>query len=113
MNFKLNYEGFDNYLYGASVIKAYWTYGGMKDLWELAVIRFFGEENSEYKLDYDTEITDNVCGYNTDDYKYDDIVTLYRPGYEAVGGPIQTALDSCRGRIEGLQLAINELKKEL
>ena len=52
MNFKLNYEGFDNYLlgkgfidggvhyvfrfengYGASVIKAYWTYGGMKDLW--------------------------------------------------------------------------------
>ena len=86
MNFKLKYEGFDNYLlgkgfidggvhyvfrfengYGASVIKAYWTYGGMKDLWELAVIRFFGEENDEYKLDYDTEITDNVCGYKTDD----------------------------------------------
>lgn len=39
----------------------------MKDLWELAVIRFFGEENNEYKLDYDTEITDNVCSYNTDD----------------------------------------------
>ena len=47
-------------------------------------------------------------------YKYDDIVTLYRPGYEQfVGGPIQAALDSCRGRIGGLQLAINELKKEL
>ena len=46
-------------------------------------------------------------------YKYDDIVTLYRPGYEPVGGPIQTALDSCRGKIEGLQLAINYLKKEL
>ena len=46
-------------------------------------------------------------------YKYDDIVTLYKPGYEPVGGSIQTALDSCRGRIEGLQLAIDELKKEL
>ena len=86
MNFNLNYEGFEDYLvekkpknggihyvfrcekgYGASVIKAYWTYGGMKDLWELAVIRFFGEENNEYKLDYGTEITDNVCGYKTDD----------------------------------------------
>ena len=46
-------------------------------------------------------------------YKYDDIVTLYRPGYEPVGGPIQTTLDSCRGIIEGLQLAIDELKKGL
>ena len=46
-------------------------------------------------------------------YIYEDIVTLYKPGYEPVGGPIQTALDSCRGRIEGLQLVIDELKKEL
>ena len=86
MNFKLNYEGFDNYLlgkgfidggihyvfrfengYGASVIKTDWTYGGFKDLWELAVIRFFGKENIEYELDYFTEITDDVCGYETDD----------------------------------------------
>ena len=86
MNFNLNYEGFEDYLlgkgpvdggihyvfrfengYGASVIKAYWTYGGIKDLWELAVIRFFGKENIEYELDYFTEITDDVCGYETDD----------------------------------------------
>lgn len=46
-------------------------------------------------------------------YKLDDIVTLYNPEYEPLGGPIQTTLDSCRGRIEGLQLAIDELKKEL
>lgn len=47
-------------------------------------------------------------------HKYDDIVTLYRPGYEQfVGGPLQTSLDSGRGRIEGLQLTIDELKKEL
>ena len=86
MNFYLNHEGFNNYLlgkglvdggihyvfrfengYGASVIKAYWTYGGMKDLWELAVIRFFGKGNNDYELDYFTEITDDVCGYETDD----------------------------------------------
>ena len=46
-------------------------------------------------------------------YKYEDIITLYRPGYDPVGGPIQTALDCCRGRIEGLQRAIDELKKGL
>ena len=47
-------------------------------------------------------------------HKCYDIVTLYKPGYEQfVGGPMQASLDSCRGSIEGLQLAINELKKEL
>ena len=86
MNFNLNYEGYEDHLlgkglidggihyvfrfengYGASVIKAYWTYGAYKDLWELAVIKFFGEESTEYELDYYTEITDDVCGYETDD----------------------------------------------
>ena len=87
MNFNLNYEGFEDYLvekkpmnvcgidyvfrfengYGASVIKAYWTYGGPQDLWELSVIRFFGKENNDYELDYFTEITDDACGYETDD----------------------------------------------
>lgn len=86
MNFNLNYEGFENYLlgkglvdggihyvfrfengYGASVIKANWSYGSTKDLWELAVIKFFGKENADYELDYFTEITDDVCGYETDD----------------------------------------------
>ena len=46
-------------------------------------------------------------------YKCDDIVSLYSPEYEPLGGPLQTSLDSCRGRIEGLQLAIDELKKGL
>ena len=46
-------------------------------------------------------------------HKYGDFVFLYGPGYETVGGSLQTSLDSCRGRIEGLQHAINELKKEL
>lgn len=86
MNFNLNYEGFEDYLvekkpknggihyvfrfengYGASVIKGPWTYGGPLDLWEMAVVRFFGEGSMDYNLDYDTEITDDVCGYETDD----------------------------------------------
>ncbi len=86
MNFNLNYEGFDNYLvekkpmnggihyvfrfengYGASVVKGPRTYGGLQDLWELAVIGFFWERSMNYELDYDTEITDNVCGDKTDD----------------------------------------------
>ena len=46
-------------------------------------------------------------------YKYEDIVTLYRPGYEPLGGPLQTSLDRARGEIRGLQLAIDELKKGL
>ena len=46
-------------------------------------------------------------------HKYDDIVFLYKPGYGTVGGSLQTSLDVTRGEIRGLQLAINELKKEL
>ena len=53
--------------YGASIIKGSSTYGGPQDLWELAVVRFFEEESIEYKVNYDTEITDNFCGYETDD----------------------------------------------
>ena len=47
-------------------------------------------------------------------HKWDDIVLLYKPGYEnLIGGLLQTSLDHARGKIEGLQLAINYLKKEL
>ena len=46
-------------------------------------------------------------------HKCDDIVLLYRPDYELVGGSLQTSLDHARGKIDGLQLAINYLKKEL
>ena len=77
-----------------------------------ALIDSLMEDQDFYRKEIDSIIKDaENSGYIV--HKYDDIVTLYRPGYEPVGGPIQTALDSCRGRIEGLQLAIDELKKEL
>ena len=51
--------------YGASVIKRPCSYGGNEDLWELAVLKFYS--NGEYHLNYDTEITEDVEGYLTDE----------------------------------------------
>ena len=77
-----------------------------------ALIDSLMEDQDFYRVEIDSIIESaEKFGYIV--HKCDDIVTLYRPGYEPVGGPIQTALDSCRGRIEGLQSAIDELKKGL
>jgi hypothetical protein len=54
---------FDNG-YGASVVRGPGTYGGGSGLWELAVIKWYGEE---WDLCYDTPITDEVLGWNTED----------------------------------------------
>ena len=80
MNFDLNYEGFEEYFvgkqpknggiqykfkfpngYGASVIKSPYSYGGILDLWELAVI-LWNKDGEEYELVYDTKITFDVEG---------------------------------------------------
>lgn len=53
---------FDND-YGASVIHGEYSYGGLLGLWELAVIRFSGEDNGEFYLVYDTPITGDVLGH--------------------------------------------------
>ena len=84
MNLKLNYEGFENNLieklehlggiqylfkfennFGASVIKHSESYGHEEDLWELAVIEYYG--SGEWHLTYDTYITDDVIGCLTDE----------------------------------------------
>ena len=83
MNLNLNYEGFEDYLvymkpknggiqyqfrfdnnYGASVIKGPYSYGGDRDLWELAVISW---DRGEYEIRYDTDITSDVEGYLEDE----------------------------------------------
>ena len=85
MNLILNHEGFETYLvkrsslydgiqymfrfennYGASVVKHFGSYGHEYDLWELAVIKF-DAETGEWNLTYDTEITDDVLGCQTDE----------------------------------------------
>ena len=88
MNFNLNHEGFEEYLVkrtdlrdfrngvhylfkfpnnrGASVIKHTYSYGHDADLWELGVVRF-GTDGDIWGLDYETEITDDVIGFLTDE----------------------------------------------
>lgn len=50
--------------YGVSVIKHYGSYGYDEDLFELAVLKFDGEQSH---LCYDTPITDDVIGYLSND----------------------------------------------
>ena len=46
--------------YGVSIIKNPSSYGWEDDLWELAVLK-------DNELCYDTSITNDVCGYLTED----------------------------------------------
>lgn len=55
---------FDNGL-GASVVKFYSSFGFDADLFELAVITWYDDEH--YGLNYDTEITEDVLGYLSND----------------------------------------------
>ena len=77
-----------------------------------ALIDNLMEDQKSYrkKIDYIVENAERL-GYNV--VKCDDIVFLYKSGYERVGGSLQTSLDHARGMIDGLQLAIDELKKGL
>lgn len=50
--------------YGASVVKHAGSYGFNHDLFEVAILAWDGEE---YHIDYDTDITDDVIGYLTND----------------------------------------------
>lgn len=51
--------------FGASVVKFAHSYGGRSGLWELAVVKFKGDEIFDYNLTYSTPITDDVIGYLT------------------------------------------------
>lgn len=55
---------FDND-YGASVVKHFGSYGYEDDLFELAVLKY--NKNGKSHLCYDTEITNDVEGYLTND----------------------------------------------
>lgn len=48
--------------YGASVVKHKYSYGGDKGFYELAVIKFDGDE---WNIDYTTEITNGVLGWQS------------------------------------------------
>ena len=50
--------------YGASVVRNEFSYGGWDGKWELAVIKWVGED---FDLVYDTPVTDDVIGRCDDD----------------------------------------------
>jgi hypothetical protein len=54
---------FDNG-YGASVVSNALSYGGDSGLYELAVIKFTGDD---WDINYDTTITNDVIGHLTED----------------------------------------------
>ena len=53
--------------YGASVVKSPFSYGGNRGLWELAVIKFNGDNIFDFQISYETKITDDVLGYLTEE----------------------------------------------
>lgn len=56
--------------YGASVVKHSFSYGRENGRWELAVLRFTGDNYDDYKLEYNTPITGDVLGNLTEaDYE--------------------------------------------
>ena len=60
----IQYLAFFPNLYGVSIVKSEYSYGGKDGLWELAVLE--GDED-EWELTYSTPITSNVLGYLTED----------------------------------------------
>lgn len=52
--------------YGASVIKCKGSYGYGRDLWEMALIFFDEEDDTEYEITYEHDF-DDVIGELTDD----------------------------------------------
>ena len=50
--------------YGASVVKFDGSYG-YPNLYELAVVKFYGEEIDAFHVDSTTRITDDVLGWQT------------------------------------------------
>lgn len=50
--------------FAASIVKNFGSYGGGADLWEVAVLR--RDDDGEWAIAYDTDITDDVLGYLTE-----------------------------------------------
>ena len=52
--------------YGASVVKHRYSYGSNANLWEMAVLKFNGDAEEDWEIEYGTDITSDVLGYLSD-----------------------------------------------
>jgi hypothetical protein len=55
---------FDNN-YGLSILCHSFSYGRDEDKFEIAVIKFNSEDNKDWNICYDTDITDDVLAYQS------------------------------------------------
>ena len=62
--------------YGASVIRNEHSYGNTGGLFELGVTRLLGEGAFDFRLTYETPITDDVIGYLTTEDVQDLLVKI-------------------------------------
>jgi hypothetical protein len=65
--------------YGASVVQHDWSHGGKQGFWELAVVKWDGDE---WDIDYNSSVTEDVIGWLSWDsvvQKLDEIKALGRP----------------------------------
>lgn len=98
-----NWDGIQGHIFfenkfGVSVIKSSQSYGGMENLYELAIL--VGDD-SNYELCYDTEITDDVIGYLTEEKITDymalaqklEITSLIRNNFKEILGEYNGKLD--------------------
>jgi hypothetical protein len=60
--------------YGASLIQGRYSYGGDLNLFEVAVVQFVG---TVWVICYDTEITDDVLGYLTEEEVFEALEKIY------------------------------------
>ncbi len=65
--------------YGASIVQHQFSYGGKQGKWELAVLKY--SNDTDWKICYDTEITNDVIGYLSEKAVNDlvDQITALKP----------------------------------
>jgi hypothetical protein len=51
--------------YGVSIVCHSFSYGNDDDRFEIAIIKFHSDDNKDWNLVYDTDITNDVLGYQS------------------------------------------------
>lgn len=60
--------------YGASVVRHRYSHGHERGYWELAVIKFYGEESDDWEITYSAPITSDVVMGNLKESEVDELL---------------------------------------